>query len=210
MSGEVTGGTSAGSTSTNSGNIQVVDMGRGNPVGISLPEGSTSQGENQSEGQAQTFENFEQWIAAQQDDVQGLFESHVSGLKAALNSERENRKSLQKAVKDLQATAGTAEDLQARLTQLESQLAEQGNYARFVEAAAAANVKNLRLAWLAVKEYNLLDSRGDVDLEELKGRVPELFARPASIISAGAGAGAPPATTPNMNDLIRSAAGRSR
>lgn len=151
--------------------------------------------------------NFEQWISSQPDDVQGLFESHVTGLKAALTSERESRKALQRTVKELQASVGKADDLQARLTKLEGDLTDQAAYAMFIETAANANIRNFRLAWLAVKEFDLLSPEGEVDLVKLKSSVPELFARTA-IISAGAGTGTPPPVTTSMNDLIRNAAGR--
>lgn len=181
---------SAGSTSTNSDSTL---------VGIPDPKDSLGSAENT---------NFEQWISSQPDDVQGLFETHVSGLKAALASERDSRKALQRSVRELQASAGKVDDLQERLTKLEGDLTDQAAYANFIEAAATANVKNFRLAWLAVKEFDLLKSDGEVDLVKLKDAVPELFTRTA-VISAGAGTGAPPQVSTSMNDLIRNAAGRN-
>lgn len=174
-------------------------------TGVAAPE----DGQDDAGATAQQPENFEQWLAAQADDVQGMFETHIAGLKSALSTERDNRKQLAKTVKDLQASAGKASDLQERLVALEAQMAEQGHYAQFVEAAAAVGVKNIRLAWLAAKEFSLLDDSGEVDLDALKAQVPELFAKPTPLVSAGAGTGAPPKTATSMNDLIRSAAGRN-
>jgi hypothetical protein len=154
-------------------------------------------------------QSFEEWLKGQDETVRTLASEHVKGLKGALDSERAQRKDFEKQLRD---AAGKLEkdsterkgleDLAGKLQGLERQTA-------FFDAAHGAGVTNLRLAWLAAQEAELVDDRGRADFGKLKERFPELFRAPAPPPgNAGAGTQTPPSRQ-TMNDLIRRAAGRT-
>lgn len=152
---------------------------------------------------------FEGWLAEQGEDVRGLYDGHVKGLKTALASEREARQSLEKQLREAAKNAEGAN--QTALTEMADKLALADRRTAFYEMATDAGVRNLRLAWLAVQnEEDLVDRRGTVDLKLMKERYPELFGTksqpPAG--NAGAGTGAEPGSKQDMNAFIRRAAGR--
>lgn len=177
----------------------------------------------QQEGQAQTNQNgaqnanqqqdetqtFDAWYAALSTDVKDLLDDHTSGLKSALDDERRQRKSLATTVKELSKSAEAGSDLQKQLETLTGQMGEADTKATFYEGAHEAGVKNLRLAWIAAKEYDLVDRHGKVDFTQLKTAAPELFASklppPAN---AGSGANQSGARVHDMNAAIRQMAGR--
>jgi len=114
---------------------------------------------------------FEEWLSEQEeDDVQKLIEDHIAGLKSALESERGERKGLEDQLRDAARQLEAGSETRQELEKLANDLASSNSKADFYEAAHAAGVKNLSLAYLAAKEGELL---GDVD--QLKERYPELF-----------------------------------
>ena len=72
--------------------------------------------------------SFEAWLAAQTDEVRALYTQHVTGLKGALDSEREQRKQAEKAAKE---RAKAEEDAERK------RLAEQGEFKTLAEQAQA-------------------------------------------------------------------------
>lgn len=161
--------------------------------------------------QANQPESFDKWIAAQPDGIKDLFDDHVDGLKSALEDERRERKGLAARLKELGKQADVGSELQKQLESLTGQMTEADTKASFYEGAHEAGVKNLRLAWIAAKEYDLIN-KGKVDFVQLKQLAPELFgvakaAPPAG--NAGNGAGQAGIQQPDMNRAIRAMAGRS-
>ena len=164
--------------------------------------GGTPQTENENEGgQGLTFDA---WLGSQPEDVRGLIDSHVSGLKNALGDERTQRKDLARKLKETSASMEAGSAARASLETMTANLDEATQRADFYAAAAAAGVRNLKLAYQAAKVDNLLD-----DLGGLKTVYPELFGatRPPAG-NAGAGAGQDGAPAKSMNNFIRTAAGR--
>jgi len=99
--------------------------------------------------------DWDAWIAEQPATIQELFEGKVGGLKSALNSERENRKVLEKAQKAAERAATAA--AQAKLAEQEEyqQLAEQRLTeidALTAEKAAWENEKLLQRVATAFRE----------------------------------------------------------
>ncbi len=164
--------------------------------------GGTSQTENE-DSQAQSL-TFDAWQSSQPDDVRGLIDSHVSGLKNALTEERNQRKELSRKLKEASGQMEAGSAARASLETMTANLDEATQRADFYAAAAAAGVKNLKLAYIAAKTDNLLD-----DLGGLKTVYPEMFAssRPPAG-NAGSGAGQDGAPSKSMNNFIRAAAGR--
>lgn len=138
-------------------------------------------------------------------------DAHVSGLKTALADERNGRKELEKRLRDLSKQAEEGSALRVQLDKLAEEQGVTTAKATFFEAAHDAQVKNLRLAWLAAQEYGLLDPKtGEADFTKLRTQAPELFAAKVTP-TAHAGNGARQAGAVDgrtMNDFIRAAAGR--
>jgi hypothetical protein len=162
----------------------------------------------QGEAETQTFEG---WYKALPSEVQGLVDDHVDGLKSALTTERGERKALEKRLKEIQKQADAGGDVKGQLQQLSDEMAAATARATFFEAAHAADVKNLRLAWLAANDAGLVDKKtGAVDFAELRKVAPELFVSKAAVPPAHAGAGAKQSgvAKAGMNDFLRAATGR--
>lgn len=182
-----------------------------------MPEGTETvvnqNTDNQTQGaggQTQTPPTFDAWLAAQDDGVRGLIDGHTRGLRTALESERGERKGLEKQVRDLASKSEKDSDAQKRLTEIADQLSETDRRAAFYEAAHTAGVTNLKLAYTVAVQDEMFDRHGNANLERLKQAYPELFAGARTTTPAGnAGAGTntqPPAG--GMNAFIRRAAGR--
>lgn len=156
---------------------------------------------------------FAEWLARQPEAIQTLYKDDVKGLKSALESEREAKKSLEQQLRDAAAKLDKGSEAQKALEKLADEQAQSQKRVDFYEAAQDAGVKNLRLAWAAASsDEEVWDRKGNCNFELLKSRYPELFTGtkppPPPPGNAGTGAGQPGAGTPNMNDFIRAATGR--
>lgn len=152
--------------------------------------------------------NFETWIQTQDETTKALLDKHTAGLKGALDDEKSNRKALAKQIVELskQAEAGSA--LKGELDKLTATFEKTSRKATFYETAPA-DVANLRLAWLAAEDAELVDKDGTANWDALRKQLPELFRK--AIVPAGNGgngAGQTGQGTQSMNDFIRRSAGR--
>jgi hypothetical protein len=154
--------------------------------------------------------SFEEWYKTLAPEQQEALDVHIDGLKTALKGERDGRKTLEKQLRDLAKNADEGSELRQQLDKLATEQALTNAKASFYEAAHAANVKNLRLAWLAAQDASLVDARtGEADLKALREVAPELFiAKPAPSVNAGNGAGQNGVREPSMNDFLRASRGR--
>jgi hypothetical protein len=153
---------------------------------------------------------FEGWLESQDETTKGLVSEHTKNLKSALESERSQRKGLEKQLRDAarQAEAGSAAE--KSLTELADKLAGQEQQASFYEVAHAAGVTNLKLAWVAAQSGDYFNKRGDFDLATFRKEYPELFkAPPPPPSNAGSGTGGKQPVATGMNDFIRGVRGRS-
>ena len=175
--------------------------------------GVTPAGQTQPEGVTPPIAQmtFDDWFGGIDDATKALVDQHVRGLKSALEAERAERKTAEKALRD---AAGKLEAGSAARVDLEAQaerVAATERRASFYEIAHAAGVADLKLAWLAVSDGNLFTRRGEPDIEALRQAHPALFGAPMPARApgnAGAGAGQTPAPPRSMNDFIRAAAGQ--
>jgi hypothetical protein len=174
--------------------------------GGSGSEGGTETTNEQTEGKTMTFES---WQEAMTDEQKSLIAGHIKGLKSALDSERESRKSLEKQLRDLAKSAEKGSEAQNQLTKLADDLQAADRKAEFYEAAHGAGVKNLKLAYMVATNDELFDKHGRADFVEMKKLFPELFGT-SNPTRGDAGSGTEKKTKPSggMNDFIRSAAGR--
>ncbi len=153
---------------------------------------------------------FDSWLQGQPDEIKGLISAHTAGLKSALDSERSQRKDLAKALKDATKDLETGTEARKALEGLTAKLENQEKQLAFYDAATAAGVSNLRLAWIAAREAGAVDKAGNVNMETLKKEYPELFKRTPPLPPGNAGAGANgqrPGQSGGMDSLIRQVAG---
>ena len=152
---------------------------------------------------------YADWLKDQPEEVTTMLDGHISGLKSALDSERESRKDLEKKVRDLAAKAEKDSDTQKQLVELADRMTETDRRAEFYEEAHQAGVTNLKLAYTVAVQDEMFDRRGRVNFETMKGSYPELFgeAKPPPG-NAGSGADNQQPASKTMNDFIRVAAGR--
>jgi hypothetical protein len=156
--------------------------------------------------------SWDDWLKEQPEPVKALLDGHTSGLKSALDSERTAKKDLEKKLRDAAKHATDGSELQKELQKVANDLAEAQARADFFEAAAAAEVTNPRLAYIAARDAGLMDDKRGADFGKLKQQFPELFKKPVTPAgNAGSGTGgSAPAPTGNAaaNFAIRRAAGR--
>lgn len=152
---------------------------------------------------------YDNWLGKQPVEVQELITRQQKALRAALVDEREQRKAQKQQLTALTRklegnTAATRE-----LDQLKANLKESNRRAKFYESAPT-DLTNPRLAYAAAQLNSLLGDTGDVDWDEMRGNMPELF-RKVQVPKADAGSGSKQdgaSTEKSMNSFIRAALGR--
>jgi hypothetical protein len=153
--------------------------------------------------------SWDDFISAQPEPVRQLYDKSISKLEKSLSSERDTRKDLEKQIKRLSSELEAGSELKGKVDLISSDLKETGTRMKFMESAHENGVDDLRLAYLAAKEYALLDEDGECDFGKLREKAPGLWPVPKAAVpstNAGRGSGAP-ARTESFNDLIRRRAG---
>ena len=156
----------------------------------------------------ETPQDFEAWLATQADDVKALYESHTTGLKSALKSERQRNADMATQLRD--AAAKAEGEAKAQLEELAGKAEAESKRADFYEQASGAGCSDLKLAWLAAREMDAFDRKGNPDIAAVKAAHPSLFAKP-HVPDARAGKGAQGNGHTGgtaINDAIRRAAGK--
>jgi hypothetical protein len=174
--------------------------------------GQQQQGNQGQQGQNQGVQapTYDQWLAKQDEHVRGLIDGNVKGLKSALDDERESRKGFEKTIRDLAKKAEAGSEAQKQLEQLAESVSTANRRTEFYEAAHAAGVTNLKLAFTVATEEGLFDKVGRANFDQLKKDYPELFGtKKAPRGDGGAGNEGQPRGG-SMNDFIRKAAGGGR
>lgn len=153
----------------------------------------------------------EKWLEGLDEKSKGFLDSHTSGLKSALEKEREMRKQYQDQFKDLLPKAEKGSELEKQLQAAIEKQAETDKRSEFYDQAHARGVTNLKLAWLAATSDESLQLRdGSVDFTKLQATHPELFKAKTASTSAGSGAGTEPTPNQTVSDSIRAALNRRR
>lgn len=185
------GGSGTGAEGVNNGNQNGGDQG------------------NNNAGARSAAQTFDTWHKGLGESEKALLDNHVTGLKSALDAERGAKKDLEKQLRDLAGKAEKGSEFEKQLSETADKLVKESKRADFHEAAHAAGVKNLKLAWTVVNQDELFKRDGSPDFDELKKGYPELFASTTNTnAGAGSGAGQNGAGGASMNDIIRQAAGR--
>jgi hypothetical protein len=125
----------------------------------------------------------------------------------AEHSERQRNKTLGKELGALAKTAEAGSTLKTELDKMQAAIAKRDAELDFYKSAPD-DVVNLRLAWLAATDLQLIDEKDNsVDWKALRTAQPLLFRKTAST-NAGAGATQNGQGSVDMNALIRGSAGR--
>jgi hypothetical protein len=179
------------------------------------PVGSPAQGQSPTPDttpKGSDAVSFEDWVKAQPDEVRARIEQHTAGLKGAYEATKRERQTLAQQVADLTKQAADGSEARKALETVQAAMLQTTRQNRFYESAPA-DLRNLHLAWLAAEDAKLVDAKGETDWKRLREIGPELF-QPASPLPPGhAGNGSrqtPVSTVPDMNALLRRAAGRGR
>jgi hypothetical protein len=185
------------------------------PEPITDPTASGNQDPKPNEPGETPAEAFADWdaLVKAHPEVEKLYEGKTTGLKSALDKERDKAS---EAAKELRRLAKEADEkTAAALTKLadekDAEVASARQESAFYREAAAAGVPGDKLtrAWLICKNGDYFTKRGDPDIQALKDELPELFAAPAvptPHISAGHGTQQPPAAAHTFDEIFRKAA----
>jgi len=175
------------------------------------PAGVTPPGEQQQQGQQpqQAPQSWDAYLETLPAEIKTLYDGHTTGLKNALASERTQRSELAKQMQTLSKQAAEGSDMKKALEATSAQLDAANQRADFFESAIKPEIgcSNPALAFLAAREAGAIDQRGRINWEALKTAYPELFKPKVPAANAGSGTQNPPQTA-NMNDFIRTKAGR--
>lgn len=159
-------------------------------------------------------ETFDTWLDAQPEElkmkVAELYNKNVSGLKSALQSERDEKKGLSTQLKELLPKAEKGSELEKQLTEMASKAEAAERRALFAEEAIKPEIgcRNIKAAYAIAIAEELFDKRGNPDWEKIKAAAPELFGSVIANANAGVGTHNVPAAKNDMNSFIRKAAGR--
>jgi hypothetical protein len=177
-----------------------------------MPEDTGTQGQQDQQQDKQAPASWDDFLKAQPEDVRKLYDTHTSGLRSALQSEREARKQeTAQLAKELREAATRVQgEHQKQLQETAARLEITERRAEFYEESVRPEIGcgNPKLAWLAAQEIGAVDQKGRTNWEALKSSFPELFKVRVSPGNAGAGTGTALPQQNTMNDLIRRAAGR--
>jgi hypothetical protein len=174
-----------------------------------MPDQNTNPDSQQQEGE--TPASFEAWLESQDEQVKGLYETHVGGLRNTVKATRDERDALKSQIKELSSQVEKGSEIEKTLTEFSAKLEAAEKRAMFAEEASKPEIgcTNPKAAWLIAQADELFDRKGNPDWNAIKAAAPELFAKKTSRVNGGAGTGEPPPETASMNNYIRRAAGRS-
>jgi hypothetical protein len=150
-------------------------------------------------------------LGALPDQDRQLYEQHTTGLRSALDSERQQRRDLEGQIKQLAGKMKEGSDERRRLDEMSTQLATANERADFFEEGARPEIgcSNLGLAWLAIQARREdFVKRGRIDWAGVKATYPQLFASPLPPVGHAGTSTQAQSTAPTMNQMIRRAAGR--
>ncbi len=176
----------------------------------------TDENENKEEKEQQEskYADFGAFLAEQSDDVKGLYETELAGLKSALEKERTARKQATETISTLktQVEKGSESEKQlektlAEFNELKTQAEQDARRAKFYEQATGKDIgcSNVKATYAIAVANNLFDKDGVPNWTELKKLAPELFIGKAKNHAGKTGDELP--STADINAEIRQAAG---
>jgi hypothetical protein len=148
-----------------------------NPTGVTPAD--NGQGGQAGTGQAPKPTTYDEWLAGQDEATKTLLGTHTQGLRSALDSERTQRKDLERQLRDTAGKLDKDSDARKSLDELANKLASTERQSNFYDEAHRQGANNLKLAYLAASGDGLIDDKGKVDWAQLKSKFPQLFTQPA-------------------------------
>jgi hypothetical protein len=148
------------------------------------PATPPTEGETLRQAQGETPQplTWDTWHGSLNDEqrklIEARFNEDTKALKGALDKERDESKTLAKQIKDLQGKAEKGSELEKALTDLQAQLAAATQEKDFILNAPAKGVSNIKAAYKLAVADGLIDAKGEIDWDGLKGAYPELFVQP--------------------------------
>lgn len=167
---------------------------------------------NDKSEQKESFESFDEFVNTLDEPVKALYSNHISGLKNALESEKENRRKLSEQVKALSPAVEKGSELEKKLAETAKLLeeAEQrsnefNRRATFAEQAIrpGVNCSNVKAAYALAVSDNLFTEDGQPKWKELQKLAPELF----RVTKQTNGGNTEQSVSNDINAAIRRAAG---
>jgi hypothetical protein len=140
-----------------------------------------------SQQQTTEPENFTDFIKAQPEKIQLLFESHEKGLKNTVEATRKERDDLSKQLRDAAKNVEKGSKLEAQLQELAGKLDNANARATFYEMAPLMECRNPKAAFAIMAELDLKTRSGEPDWKSIKEAAPELFGKAGATANAGAG-----------------------
>lgn len=162
--------------------------------------------------QKESFESFDQFVQTLNEPLQQLYSSNISGLKNALESEKENRRKLSEQVKALSPAVEKGSELERKLAETaklleeaEQRSIEFNRRATFAEQAIrpGVNCSNVKAAYALAVSENLFTEDGEPKWKELQKLAPELF----RVTKQTNGGNTEQSVSNDINAAIRRAAG---
>jgi hypothetical protein len=137
-------------------------------AGNQPPADGAPTGDNQQ--QSQTPPTWDAILATLPDDQKALYEQHTSGLRTALQSERQGRSELAKQINTLSKQAAEGSDAKKQLEAAAAQLEAANQRADFMAEATKPEIgcSNPSLAFIAAREAGAIDQKGRVNWDALK------------------------------------------
>jgi hypothetical protein len=133
-----------------------------------------------AEGETPKPLTWDEWHGQLNDEqrklIESKFDTDAKALKSALEKERDEAKTLAKQIKELQGKAEKGSDMEKALQDLQAQLTAANQEKSFILEAPAKGVTNVKAAYKLAAADGLIDAKGAVDWDALKGSYPELFA----------------------------------
>ena len=151
---------------------------------------------------------FESWISKQPDDIKGLIDSHVNGLKSAHERQKEETKSLRTKLDEIIRSKDL--DADQKVKAIEAERDEYRSIAAFQESLPS-DCADRQLAYAAAKLRDAIRKDGSVDEDKLRKECPVLFSGQRVKVPSGkpgAGTDTTPPSTMDFNAAVRAGAGR--
>jgi hypothetical protein len=145
------------------------------------------------------------WHDALPKEAQELIATRESGLKTALDTERDARKTAETDLRSVAKKLEKGSEAQKEVLKLADTVAEGNRKSDFYEDAHKAGVSNLKLAFIVATDEGLFDKRGNANFDKLKEGFPELFGK-KRVVDPNAGDGTdtlPDGQKKDMNAFIR-------
>ena len=174
-----------------------------------MADETNAQATTPEQNASETPASWDAWIETQDENVKGLYESHITGLRSTVKATRDERDTLKSQVKELSQKAEKGSEFEKSLAEFTSKLEQAERRATFIEESIKPEIgcRNPKAAYALAMADNLFDRKGNADWSAIKAAAPEIFGKPSVAGNAGSGTSNPPVKA-DMNAYIRHLAGR--